>query len=352
MKKYFILSVVLLTAVSFSLAQNNFSLPEGESVLVYSLPKTELCIEIEVEKTVQKPGEFYRYSERYLATKDVITEEKTIFRLKTVKLKTRPVADPNRTYSLVPDKNFPLNNISINEKGLLCGINVPCKEIPCCKKSVENGFAKKNITKPLPLTEEYMLAASTTKMAEGAAKQIYRIRESRLALLTADVDQLPADGESFKVMLKGMDKMERELTELFVGTTTVETQSHIIYLTPAAAMKNEVLFRISSLKGLVAASDLSGSPYYINVTPELIDTHLPAETNKKKATVVKPEIYSVLPAATQITIGDGKNTFFAEQFLMPQFGQIIPIPEELLKNKNAKIYIDEQTGRLLTISVP
>lgn len=346
MKNYIILFTVLFGLNAFSSAQTVFSLPEGEAVLVYSLPKTELCIEVEIEKTTQTPGEFYRYSERYLATSNVITEETTTFSLKNIRVKPQAVADPARTYSLTSSKNFPLNNISVNDKGILCGINAPCKEKTCCKETVKKETVKNNVSQPLPLTEEYMLAASTAKMAEGAAKQIYRLRESRLALLTADVDQLPADGDSFKLMLDGMDKMEKELTELFIGKTRVETEIKTVYYTPSSTVRNEVLFRVSSQKGLVAASDLSGSPYYINVIPLPISTH---DTGKKNSSA-RPLLYSILPASTQISVGDGRNVFFSEQIFIPQFGQLVPIPEDLLQKKDVKIYIDEQTGRLLMIS--
>ncbi len=344
MKKCILLLAVLFGLNSLSISQNNFSI-DGEPAVIYSLPKTELCIEIEVEKTTQTPGEFYRYSERYLATKDVITGEKTNYRLKEVKVKTRSVADPARTYSVTSTKSFPLNNISVNEKGIICGINVPCKATFSSKKTAEKTKAETETSRPLPLTEEYMLAGSTAKMAEGAAKQIYRIRESRIALLTADVDQLPADGESMKAMLEGMDKMEKELTELFTGNNIVESQTYTIYLDPSPAMKDEVLFRISSLKGLVAANDLSGSPYYISITPSTISSQ--PGTGRKSTGA--PELYSVLPAPTQITIGDGKNTYYSEQFLIPQFGITVPLPEDLLKRKDAKIRIDERTGRLLRV---
>lgn len=341
MKKLFFLPIVLFSLSA--LAQTNFTLQENDPVFVYSLPKTELCIEVEIEKTTQKPGEFYRYSERYLATTNVITEEKTTYRLKNVRVKTNAVPDATRTYSVRADKKT-ATKLTVNDNGLLCGINLP--EGACCK--TQNRYAAEqtsqavNATNPLPLTEEYMMASSVAKMAEGAAKQIYRIRESRISLLTGDVDQFPADGESFKAMLDGMDKMEKELTELFTGSTITETQKSMIYVTPASTMNNEVLFRISNLKGLVSATDLSGSPYYINVQPESIAL----QPQSNKATKSSTAFYSILPAQTQITIGDGKNTFFSERINMPQFGHLVPIPEHLIMDK-APVYIDGQTGRLI-----
>jgi hypothetical protein len=345
MKKCIVLFAVLFSLNSFVAAQTEFSLPAGGAVLVYSLPKTELSIEVEIEKVMQTPGEFFRFSERYLAVTDVITTERTSFRLKSVRITPRSEADLSRTYTLAVDRKNPLN-ISVNANGLLCGINVPCQATAArCTKPTEQTTTASTVSKPLPLTEEFMMAGSVVRMAEGAAKQIYRIRESRIALLTADLDQLPADGESLNTMLRGLDEMERELTELFIGTTTTETQTHTILLTPSEAMRDEVLFRISSLSGLVSANDLSGVPYYINIIPTNINVQ-PMRNNRQPAPAM---MYSILPAVTQITIGDGRSIFFAEQFLMPQFGVTVPISEELLRRKDVKIHIDEQTGRLLSV---
>ena len=81
MKKLFLISVLFVLTLT-GMSQTPLIITEGESTIVYSLPKTELCIQVETEKSTLKPGMFYRYSERYLATKNVITEEKTTYRLK------------------------------------------------------------------------------------------------------------------------------------------------------------------------------------------------------------------------------------------------------------------------------
>ena len=350
MKKCIVLIAVLVGLNSFASAQTNFLLTAGEAVFVYSLPKTELSIEIEIERVTQTPGEFFRFSERFLAVRDVITTERTTFRLKSVRVVPRPVADPSRTFAVPYNRRFPmLSKISVNADGILCGMNVPCRELDvcCAKPPVQQRTAVSTAPRPLPLTEEFMLAGSVARMAEGAGRQIYRIRESRIALLTADLDNLPADGESLKLMLQGLDEMERELTELFIGTTTTEVLTHTIRLTPTEAVRNQVLFRVSDIAGLVPPQDLSGAPYYISIIPASINVQ-PLRNNRQPAPAL---MYSILPASTQITIGDGNNIFFAEQFLIPQFGITVPIPEELLRRKDAQIRIDEQTGRLLNVQM-
>ena len=48
---------------------------EGESAIVYAMPKVVFGFEIEYEKQTQEVGIFYQYSERYLGTKNVVTEK-------------------------------------------------------------------------------------------------------------------------------------------------------------------------------------------------------------------------------------------------------------------------------------
>ena len=347
MKKLILLSILFVLTITAT-SQVPLSINEGESTIVYALPKTELCIVLETEKTTQTPGMFFRYSERYLATKKVILEEKTTYTLKSIKIITRAIPDPARTFSFIPSGTLQTYHLSVNSAGILCGVNVPVDaEVEPSTKSVvtANDNSASTSNGLLPLGEEYMMAGSEAKLAEGAAKQIYRIRESRMSLITADIDKLPADGDSFKSMLDGMNKMEREMTELFVGKTIKETQVQTLYLTPVNAVANDVLFRLSAIKGLVNADDLSGTPYYITITPSTIKKN----PNDPRARNEKAGLWYVLPAATQITIGDGVNTVFSGQFSIPQFGITIPLAESLFKQPNIKVQIDPQTGRLLRV---
>src|ERR1035437_7815042 len=169
MKKIFLLSTLLILSL---LAVSQVS--EGESVLVYALPKTELCNHLTTEKVTQKPGMFYRYSERYLATNKVITEEKTGCRIKNITVTTHAIPDPNRTYSFILDNKLQTSKLTVNSLGILCGVNVVCKQDVELPKIAE--LTAKDILSQdglLPLGEEYMMAGSEAKLAEGAAKQIY-----------------------------------------------------------------------------------------------------------------------------------------------------------------------------------
>ena len=343
MKNTIILFISLFASI-YCLAQSS----NVQNTIIYALPKTVLSVEVEIEKTTYTPGIFNQYAVRYLAAKDVNTEVKMYHTLKNIRVKTEAVPDENRTYSVSwNNKNAILYNIAINEKGILCGINTVCepKEQPKENVIVHPSMSKGNLSL-LPMSEEYMMVTSTAKLAEGAAKQIYRIRENRLDILAGDATLFPADGKSFALLLEEMEKMERELTELFVGTTVCETQIHTIYYTPENPTANDILFRLSMLNGVVPTTDLSGSPYYINIattTSRLVASSY--EADKKS----NPIIRTIYPAVAQITVDDGRVNYFSGEFSIPQFGSIVELTDNVLRNKDVKVRVDTETGRLLGI---
>ena len=60
MRKLILIGFSVL-ALSAATAQSSLSLTEGVPSLVYALPATELIFDIEIEKTVEKPGVFLQY---------------------------------------------------------------------------------------------------------------------------------------------------------------------------------------------------------------------------------------------------------------------------------------------------
>lgn len=329
-------------------AQNSITLTEGKPVLVYSLPKTILNICITVENTKLKPGVFYQYAERYLATNNIITEEKSTSKLKNIQINTSVLADPKRTYIITPDNNSVLNKLVLNEKGLLCGINIENTNPRLIHEKIinNNTLSSRFSSDLLPLGEEFMMAGSSAKLAEGAAKQIYRIRESRLSLLTGDLEHLPADGKSMESMLKGMNDLEQQLTELFIGKTTIETQTKTITFVPDSAFNNKILFRLSAFNGIVDTDDLSGKPYFITIEPVKIQVKKPDEKEK----IEPSSIFSIIPATTKITISDGINIISIGNFEIPQLGELMPLNDGIFKNPKIKIRINPETGRLVSIN--
>ena len=169
----------------------------------YSLPKTSLVVEAEVTKVTCKVGPYYKYAEKYLGVKDVITADKVYYELGKVSLINKGVPDPDNTYIVEFKAGTVAPYAYLTEDGLLCSINA---EYEAPQVSEEEASERKkqapaHVADVSVFSEELLIAGSTARQAEVAAKQIYRIRESRLNILTGDADNLPPDGESMKLVI-------------------------------------------------------------------------------------------------------------------------------------------------------
>jgi hypothetical protein len=351
MKKLALLACMVV-GLTTAMAQKSFEYSEGVPALVYALPATELVFDLEIEKITEKPGIFYQYSQRYLATTKVVTDESTTHRVRSVRMTTRPVVDPSRRFTVAPGV---VSGLVLNRQGLLAGVNV----VPAEKRVVRERMIRKEEPQAarqeglLPLNQEYMMAGSTAKMAEGAAFQIYAIRESRLSLLSGELEHLPADGSSLKMMLGGLDRQERELTELFTGSVRKEIIRRQITIVPDSANYESVLFRLSAQRGLVANDDLGGEPYYLVIDADAIPTPRPgnSRSSKKGDRLDEADIalYTVLPAQASIEVSDGVNSLLKQNTDISQFGVLIPYEVSLFKSKDLQMEVDPATGRLQRI---
>lgn len=351
MRKVF--SLILLFALSLSLlaakkksSTDKSNGKENEPAVIYSLPKTVLKIEVEVSQVAEKPGPYFNYSERFLALKDVVKEYKNYWEISDMHVTVIGEPDKNKTFQLSPSET---NNVQLTREGLICGINYPCNTdlealSATAKKLNAAELEKENATNALynnmVLTEDQLVANSTAKMAENAAKQIYRIRDSRLSLITGESDKVPSDGESLQLMLKRMDQSEQALVELFAGKKAKITLIKEIIITPEKGMKNEVIFRFSTLNGLVEKDDLSGAPVTMTVINE--KNYLQSASTKKES-----GFFYNIPSKARIEISFGDKLYYDEVVPVAQFGTVQALPAKVAKK--GKVKYESKTGSILSI---
>ena len=94
------------------------------------------------------------------------------------------------------------------------------------------------------------MAGSTAKQAVVAAKQIYRIRESRLNTPTGEVDNLPPDADAAKLVIERLGTTGKRLTNLFTGVVTKESLQKQFAYSLMATWKRKSLFRFRNWMGI------------------------------------------------------------------------------------------------------
>lgn len=353
MKQLMIIVAALLMAVGYTNAQ---IVRENEAAVVYYMPKTELVIHIDYEVVTQTPGVFYQYAERYLGAEEIIMENNTNCQLRAVRIATESSADTDRAYKVTAQKGINTQLVSLSEDGRLVGYGIENASLQFSERSqgeLQNGSKAAYSLEAkseglMPLLEEQFMAGSVAKMAEGAAKQIYRIRETRLNILAGDVEHVPADGKAMELVLNELDKQEQALVALFVGKTQVTHHTHAVRYVPEESVEKEVVCRLSAHNGIVDKNDLSGEPLYLTLVAKK-QTLLPAGIADKNTPLLS-QIHYNLPGEAQVTL-TFKGKQMAEQTVaVAQYGVAIPLAQELFTGKSTPIItITEDTGNILSI---
>ena len=319
--------------------------------ITYSLPKTQLIVDAEVTKVTCKAGPYYKYAEKYLGVKDAITEDKVYYELGKLSLVNKGIPDPDNTYIVEFKSGTVAPYAYLTEDGLLCSINAEyTPEESELEKKKKNGQGPAKVTDASVFSEELLMAGSTARQAEVAAKQIYRIRESRLNILTGDADNLPPDGEAMKLVIQQLEEQEKALTNLFTGILTKETSHYEVSITPYDNLEKEVLFRFSNLMGIVDADDLGGVPVYMNLKATERAPVLDPKEAEKKEKSLKGIVYNV-PGKASIEISMNKKTLYKGDAQITQFGSREGLAPVMFEDKKApvKVYFYPETGAIKQI---
>lgn len=319
--------------------------------ITYSLPKTALVVGAEVTKVSCKAGPYYQYADKYLSIKDVVTEDNVYYELNDVTLENRGLPDEEQTYIVSFKAGTVAPYAYLTEDGLLCTINAPYE--PEQKETEEERIRKKRKTatpNASVLSEELLMAGSTAKQAEVAAKQIYRIRESRLNILTGDADNLPPDGEAMKIVIQQLEEQEEALTALFVGTKIREPQYYDVTVIPSDDLDHEILFRFSPYLGILDADDLGGEPIYMNLTATERAPELDPKEAEKKEKSLKGIVYNV-PGKADVEVYSPKKDYFKGSVQVTQFGSHEGLAPVMFEDKKApvKVYFYPETGAIKQI---
>ena len=317
--------------------------------ITYSLPKTSLIVEAEVTKVTCKAGPYYQYAEKYLAVQDAIAEDAVYYELGKVRLINRGVPDPDNTYIVEFKPGTVAPYAYLTEDGLLCSINT--EYVPAEDKAEKKAVAaKQGAAQNSVLSEELLMAGSTARQAEVAAKQIYRIRESRMDILTGEADNLPPDGEAMKLVIQQLEAQEQTLSHLFTGTTEKTTDLYEVSIIPSDELDKEVIFRFSKQLGIVDADDLGGAPVYMNLIATERAPQLDPKEAEKKEKSLKGIIYNV-PGKAKVEITMGKRTLYKGEAQITQFGTQEGLAPVMFEDKKAPVKISfyPETGAIKQI---
>lgn len=344
--------VFAATAVFSMQAQNVQKVSIGDNMnygITYTLPKTAVKVKVKSTVTKTTAGMYAPYAEKYLGLSDLPTADQTRWELNSITLEGAALPDTSRTYHIVFSEKGALPQFYLSEEGTLLSINrepeLPAAEEPAVEATETAGKIVLKATDVL--SEEILKAGSKAKQAELTAREIFSIRESKRNLLKGDVDNMPADGASFQLVLDNLDAQEQALLTLFEGVSTTKEVEKTIYFVPQDNVSNLVLFRFSSYEGLVDADDLLGEPYYVSVNILEDNRMNPAVVDLKKKPANNGIAYTI-PGKASVKLSFDGEVIGETTMQMGQFGHVEQLPSSQFtdKKKMASALFTPLTGSI------
>ncbi len=343
MKRYYIglLSLVILGSLHAQNTVKMSAVRSNDYGVVYSLPKTTITVKAKATKTTRKAGEFYEYAQQYLNISNPITQNEVIYTLTDVSADTQGIPDKEKSYQVEFKSNTLAPYVTLTKSGLICAINADAQ---FDNVNTANTAVAAEPEKALPnpnsfLSEETLRAGSKSRQADLIAKQIFTLRETRNSILTGEADNMPPDGNAYKLVMERLDTQEKALTSLFIGSETIENieSSEYTIVPDKKNIDRQIVFRFSQRLGFVRNDDLSGAPVYLSLTSKdpIKESPIlsPKEEKELEKKFSKGIIFNV-PGKATLEIEFGNKDWVNKACDIAQFGtQDVLTPQMFDNNK-------------------
>lgn len=351
MKKF--IAAILLTISAPCIAQTevNSFFPGSNEGVTYFLPDTRIIIEVEASCITETPGEFYSYAERYLHVKNNISQANSHWDITSITDSTEGIPCKTKAFTIKLN-NSTASNIKLNNKGIIESINTSVATNEKTTTASTQQAPHSSIDPTQYMTEEMLQATSTAKMAELTAKEIYAIRESKIAITRGLAENMPRDGAAITLMLQELDKQEKALTEMFTGRidTVYHTFNYVIEPQECRDTTKAVLFRFSRKLGVLDKQNLAGEPIYFDIK-NLNSVEIPTnEKEEKKKTIKKEGVCYNIPGRIKLEIYTRSKNYIEKEISVAQLGVTEVLSKSLFNKKSTiKVLFDTATGGIISI---
>ena len=371
--KILLISIILILASSVScltkkglIEPKTVILPLGDTInltdgsMVYGLPLTVFNVIVEVERRLEKPGPYAKYAVDMLGIKDVITTDKEMWSIKSIRIKSSEELDPSELYVIESNTLFQSNALALKKGGLILDLNPALYKRN--KKSVDDNSLAGGKTGYLDLgSDEYYVTQidtafrlvkldttfikipylvekkkllSVEQLAERAAKTLLELREGKHLILTGEANVFPQD----KAAIDEMNRLEYEYFSLFAGKTFSERRTYNYSLTPQKEMSGKpvTLFRFSQFNGVADSSSRIGTPVTIEFIPAEKTKDITVISKQPSGTVPVQKydkLYYRVPEVVTVTIKTGTKSIYISRNLIYQFGEVIQLPANYIIGK-------------------
>jgi hypothetical protein len=363
---------------------NNTALTGKEGVF-YSLPRTVIRIDVEIDRIENYKGPYSEYALKYLGLKNVVMENSVEYKINGMKVTTSQQPDPDQYYFLeLPgklSKSEKAGLLSFTESGLILGTipekidtlareeKIINKEQPglatekevfpeIFKYSADVNFFEKVDTiirkvniDTMTLERQYLKRTVVEKSPEQKAKEasdyIVKIKDNRFNLISG-FQEVNYNRETLEYMDLQLKQMETEYMKLFTGISLHKTLTFSFYYTPNPNQVNtEVpIFKYMKSKGMMELDEPGGKIVTIKVQRSGTTGNVASYLKRMSGKNNDHGFYYRIPELARVTVKMEENMTEETQCLVSQLGIVSFLPS----NKwNVRFY--KETGGIKGIAI-
>jgi len=364
---------------------DNNSTPSGKEGVFYSLPRTVIRIDVNIDRIENYKGPYSEYAMKYLGLKNVVMANSVEYKIIGMTVTTSQQPDPDQYYFLELagklSKDEQAGLLSLTESGLILGtiperLDTVAKEEKIINKE-EPGLATEKDVFPevfkysadvnffekvdtiirkvnidtMTLERQYLKRTVVEKSPEQKAKEasdyIVKIKDNRFNLISG-FQEVNYNKETLEYMDSQLKQMEKEYLKLFTGISLHSTLTFSFYYTPNPNQVNtEVpIFKYMKSKGMMELDEPGGKIVTIKVqrsgTTSTVNNYL-----KKGNEVSKVHgFYYRIPELARVTVKMDENLTEETQCLVSQLGIVSFLP-----SNKWKVQFYKETGGIKRMSV-
>jgi len=344
----------------------------GKKGIIYTLPRTQIHVDLWISKTQQFPGPLAEFSGEYLGLDEVITKSAVNYAVENAAIFTSTEADPNQVYLIEKEekssgeiwisfgKSTPLLTLekfdkTISPQGFLSwkedlfiapdpgNLFRKYKESPT-REIIDTVIRRVSID-TLVLEEKIfkrsMVEFTDREKAQEAADHIRQIEKDKYNLLVG-YQETAYSREALEFMYNKLEEQRVEYLKLFTGASVKETLKFKYQFFPDAG-KEEQEYRLAAfLKSIGMATPDGQNDVKISLQSDAMNM-LPGEpADGQPATGF---VYRVPRTVTAVLSFQGKE-LDSKRLEILQLGAIQSLPPEF-----KKIEFDLETGALKSVVI-
>jgi hypothetical protein len=200
------------------------------------------------------------------------------------------------------------------------------------------------------VNEDFLASQSSAKRAQMLSESLMEIRDSKVSLTRGTAETMPTDGRQLELMLNSLAHQEESIMAAFTGAEYTETYTRRYYYMPTEGGGRNVLFRMSSFAGFVAADDYAGDPVYINIDVTRRGK-LPVDAKGEEKKWPKDGVAYNIPGAAKVKISYAGSTLYENETEFAQYGVQFGLNPSLFSDKKERSFatFNPATGALLKL---